>query len=606
MTSKIRELGHGLSSMVMPNIGAFMTWGIITAFFSDFGWIPNKDLAKLINPFIVYLLPLLIAYTGGKMIGGSRGGVVGAVGTLGLIVGSEIPMFIGAMVMGPLGGYLIHLTDNRMKDKMPTGFEMLISNFSAGLIGVGLILFSYKVIGPLVVALNLFLQLGVAFVVKRGLLFLSAIFIEPGKILFLNNALNHGILSPLGVQDTLLKGKSIFFLLETNPGPGLGILLAYFVYSKGEIKNTIPSAIIIHALGGIHEIYFPYVLMRPLLIFPVILGGLASDFVFQIMDAGLVATPSPGSLFAILAMTPKSGFLPVIFGIVSGIVISYIGAGIILKKEKNWTVDALDESRPKDLFDGYTGDFKIKKITFACDAGMGSSAMGASIVTGILKKYNINIPVENKSIENLDMYSDLVITFEKLMPKAEKMTPNALHVSVKNFIDREFYENMILELLECCEFMEVTMEKQEANEILLLENIILNQPSVSKEAAILKAGQLLFESGYVGEPYIQGMLAREEKFSTYIGNQVAIPHGENEVKSEVKTSGIVVFQYPDGVDFGENKTANLIIGIAGKGNEHIKILANIAEAIEDEETLRQLLTTQDPHFVYELLSQEEF
>ncbi|VBB09191.1 phosphotransferase system eiic, partial [Lucifera butyrica] len=266
---KIQRFGRFLSGMVMPNIGAFIAWGLITALFIPTGWVPNAYLSKLVGPMIIYLLPLLIGYTGGKLVGGTRGGVLGAIATMGVVVGVSIPMFMGAMIMGPLGGWVIKKFDAAAEGKIPAGFEMLVNNFSAGIIGALLALLAYTGVEPVVLALNNILKSGVESIVAAGLLPLASIFIEPGKILFLNNAINHGILSPIGVQQAKEVGKSIFFLLEPNPGPGLGILLAYWVFSKGMIKQSAPGAIIIHFLGGIHEIYFPYVLMNPLLILAV-------------------------------------------------------------------------------------------------------------------------------------------------------------------------------------------------------------------------------------------------------------------------------------------------------------------------------------------------
>lgn len=291
MRAKIQAFGRFLSGMVMPNIGAFIEWGLITAFFITTGWMPNEHLGKLVGPMIVYLLPLLIGYTGGKLVHGVRGGVVGAVATMGVVVGSDIPMFMGAMIMGPIGGYAIKKFDDAVQDRIPAGFEMLVNNFSAGIIGMIITLLAYMVIGPVVLWLNKFLAAGVQAIVNAGLLPLASLFIEPGKILFLNNAINHGILAHLGVEQVSQAGKSIFFLLETNPGPGLGVLLAYWLVGKGMAKQSAPGAIIIHFFGGIHEIYFPYVLMNPILILAVILGGATGVFTFVLLGAGLVATP---------------------------------------------------------------------------------------------------------------------------------------------------------------------------------------------------------------------------------------------------------------------------------------------------------------------------
>jgi len=338
--AKLQRLGGFLAGMVIPNIGAFIAWGLITAFFIPTGWIPNEHLAKLVGPMITYLLPILIGYTGGKLVYDVRGGVVGAIATAGIIIGSSIPMFLGAMLMGPLGGYVIKKFDELVEGKIPAGFEMLVNNFSAGILGGLLAILAFLFIEPVVNGISVGLGAAAQWVTNKGLLPLIAIFIEPGKILFLNNAINHGILAPLGVAEVKEFGKSIFFLLETNPGPGLGVLLAYWLFGKGDAKQSAPGAIIIHFFGGIHEIYFPYVLMNPSLLLAVIGGGMAADATFVLTKAGLVATPSPGSIFAEIAMAPKGGLLPVLAGITVGAVVSFLIASVIVKRASEESMSA--------------------------------------------------------------------------------------------------------------------------------------------------------------------------------------------------------------------------------------------------------------------------
>jgi len=331
MREKLQQLGGFLAGMVIPNIGAFIAWGLITAIFIPTGWIPNETFAKLVGPMIVYLLPLLIGYTGGKMIHGVRGGVVGAAATMGVIVGTDIPMFLGGMIMGPLGGWCIKKIDDALEDKIPVGFEMLINNFSAGILAVVLILIANVAIGPVVVSISNVAGATVDWLVNARLLPLAAIVIEPAKILFLNNALNHGVLSPLGVAAAEETGRAIHFLLETNPGPGLGLLVAFFVAGKGMLKESSPGSMIIHFLGGIHEIYFPYVLAHPIMVLSMIAGGMAADLWFVVSGAGLVATPSPGSIFAYLAVIPPGQHFQVLTGVAIGAVTSFLVGAFILR-----------------------------------------------------------------------------------------------------------------------------------------------------------------------------------------------------------------------------------------------------------------------------------
>jgi PTS system mannitol-specific IIC component len=317
--------------MIIPNLGAFIAWGLITAFFIPTGWIPNEKLAELVGPMIVNLLPILIGYAGGKLIYDTRGGVVGAAATMGVIVGTDVPMFIGAMVMGPLGGYLIMKIDEVFEDKVPIGFEMLVNNFSAGILAGILAILANLLVGPVVQGLTNFMGAGVQVLIDSRLLPVADLFIEPAKVLFLNNAINHGILAPLGIAQSQETGRSVLFLLETNPGPGLGLLLAFWYVGKGMAKQTSPGAIIIHFFGGIHEIYFPYVLAHPIMIVAMWAGGIVADLWFVILNAGLVATPSPGSIFAYLAVTPPGQHFGVLGGVLLGAVASFLVGSFILK-----------------------------------------------------------------------------------------------------------------------------------------------------------------------------------------------------------------------------------------------------------------------------------
>lgn len=329
----VQKFGRFLSGMVMPNIGAFIAWGLITALFIPTGWIPNEDLAKLVGPMITYLLPLLIAYTGGNMIHGTRGGVLGVIGAMGVIVGTDIPMFMGAMIVGPASAWVIKQFDKAVEGKIKSGFEMLVNNFSAGILGGILALIAYKGIGPIVSGISTVLSNSVDFLVDHNLIPLANILIEPGKILFLNNAINHGVLGPIALKEAAEAGQSMLFMLESNPGPGLGILLAYWMFGRGMVKSSAPGAVIIHFLGGIHEIYFPYILMKPKMILAAILGGAAGIATFQLTNAGLVASPSPGSIFAYFIQTPKGfgNFAGMIAGVVIATAVSFVVGSALLR-----------------------------------------------------------------------------------------------------------------------------------------------------------------------------------------------------------------------------------------------------------------------------------
>ncbi|HEX3758930.1 MAG TPA: PTS mannitol transporter subunit IICB [Kofleriaceae bacterium] len=329
--AQLQRIGGFLAAMVIPNIAAIIAWGLLTALFIPTGWLPSERFAQLVGPMIRFLLPLLIGYTGGKLVYDTRGGVLGATATMGMIVGTDVPMFLGAMIMGPLGGWLIKKIDQAVEDRIPVGFEMLVNNFDAGILALALVLIGQLVIGPFVAVVSNAFRDAVDAMVSHRVLPLADIIIEPAKVLFLNNALNHGVLAPAGVAEVARSGKAIHFLLESNPGPGLGLLLAFYVSGKGMLKQSAPGSMVVHFLGGIHEIYFPYVLAHPIMIVAMWAGGVAADFCFVVFDAGLVATPSPGSIFAYLAVIPKGSHFAVLSGVAMGTLAAFLVGSVILK-----------------------------------------------------------------------------------------------------------------------------------------------------------------------------------------------------------------------------------------------------------------------------------
>ena len=455
---EVQLFGRFLSGMVMPNIGAFIAWGLITALFIPTGWWPNESLAALVSPMSTVLLPLLIAYTGGAAIHGQRGGVIGAIATMGVIVGSDIPMFIGAMIVGPLAAWVMKKFDRLLEGEIPAGFEMLVNNFSLGILGAVLTLLTLKGVTPLVESLNEAMRAGVGFFVDNKLLPMASIFIEPAKVLFLNNAINHGIFSPMGIQQVEETGKSIFFLLEANPGPGLGVLLAYCLAGKGSAKSSAPGAVIIHFLGGIHEIYFPYILMNPLLLLSVIAGGASGIFVEQMFGAGLSAPASPGSIIAILGMTPRGGYLPVILGVLVATAVSFFISMPILKfAAKDEDLES-SKNRMKEMKNAAKGiadekkavavDTKdIRKIVFACDAGMGSSAMGATVLKKKLTAAGLGgIEVMHSPVSSIPSDAQIVVTHQELGERAGHSNPNARLVLITNFLAAPEYDELIKEL----------------------------------------------------------------------------------------------------------------------------------------------------------------
>lgn len=460
MKEKVQVFGRFLSGMVMPNIGAFIAWGLITALFIETGWCPNEKLAQFVTPMSTVLLPLLIAYTGGSAVAGQRGGVIGAIATMGVIVGSDIPMFIGAMIVGPLAAWIIKKFDKAVEGHIKAGFEMLVNNFSLGIIGTILACLAMYGVAPLVTGMNSVMRAGVDVFVSHGLLPLASIFIEPAKVLFLNNAINHGILSPMGIQQVEETGKSIFFLLEANPGPGLGILLAYCIAGKENAKSSAPGAVIIHFLGGIHEIYFPYILMNPLLLISVIAGGASGIFCFNLFNVGLTAPSSPGSIIAIMMMAEKHSYLGLIVGVAVAALVSFAISVPILKfMGKDTSLE--DAQRQKDAMKkqakgiaaetaatvpaANTG--KVTKIAFACDAGMGSSAMGATVLKKKLAAAGLEgIEVIHTPVSSIPADVQIVVTHEELGERAAHSNPNAERILITNFLAAPEYATLVEDL----------------------------------------------------------------------------------------------------------------------------------------------------------------
>ncbi|MCM3708410.1 MULTISPECIES: PTS mannitol transporter subunit IICBA [Cytobacillus] len=628
----VQKFGNFLSSMVMPNISAFIAWGLITALFIPTGFIPNESLAKMVDPMVTYLLPLLIGYTGGKLVHDQRGAVVGAIATMGVIAGAGIPMFLGAMVIGPLGGYVIKKFDQMIEGRVRAGFEMLVNNFSAGILGAVLAILAFLGIGPAVDEFTSWLVAGVDWLIGTGLLPLTSILIEPAKVLFLNNAINHGVLSPIGVEQVKSTGQSILFLLEANPGPGLGILLAYMFFGKGNAKKSAPGAGIIHFFGGIHEIYFPYILMRPMLIIAVILGGMSGVFTLVLLGGGLFAPSSPGSILAITAVTPHhaSAYIANFAAVLVAAAVSFLVSAFIMKTGKQGEDDIEEASKKmqemkgkkssvSSVFEGGNDSMpdNVSKIYFACDAGMGSSAMGASLLRKKVKEAGMDIAVTNTAISNLPGDAQIVITQEELTPRARQKVPNAFHVSVDNFLSSPEYDKLIdalrfpanSELHEIVEDAEENVpdatdeEMAHEDDLLRPENIFLNKEFADKDEAIRFAGRVLVDAGYVEESYIEAMIERDNITSTYMGNDVAIPHGTEEAKKAVIKSGFTVIQVPNGVDFDGQKV-RLIFGIAGKDGTHLEILSGIAVTCSDMDNIEKLASAQSVETIMDIIGKK--
>lgn len=619
----VQKFGTFLSNMIMPNISAIIAWGLLTAFFIPVGWTPNEKIATVVDPGIYYVLPVLIAYTGGRMVYGVRGGVVGGFAVLGVIMATSSPvflgddrtgspMFLGAMIMGPLTAELMKRVDGLWAGKIKPGFEMLVDNFSAGILGGVMAIAGMFVLAPPLLWVIDRLGEAVNWLVSHDVLPFTSIFIEPAKVLFLNNAVNHGVLTPLGIQQAQESGKSVLFLLEANPAAGFGLLMAYTVFGKGMAKATAPGAAIIQFLGGIHEVYFPYVLMKPRLILAMIAGGMTQIFINVTFDSGLRAPAAPGSIFAVYAQTPPDSVVGVTLSVIGGAAVTFVIAGILLRMDKGDFEDGGDLLAAMGVMTSLKGKEStataavigngssarsgpIHSIVFACDAGMGSSAMGASVLRNKIHGAGYSdVTVVNKAISNLDDSFDLVVTHQDLTARAAERTPSAVQVSVDNFMASPRYDEIValLGTRNGADAGSGVVAPPPAEGLglgaLLPESaIVLDGSAGTRDEAITEAGQLLVASGAVDPAYVRSMHERERSVSTYMGNSLAIPHGTNEAKGSILASGLSFVRYPKGVDWN-GKEAKFVVGVAGVGDEHLALLAKIAKVFVDADKVSAL------------------
>ncbi|WP_261164927.1 PTS mannitol transporter subunit IICBA [Microbacterium sp. Marseille-Q6965] len=656
----VQKFGTFLSGMIMPNIAAFIAWGLLTALFIDTGWLGNTGPVEawrwadsamlgggttpdgtewigLVSPIITYLLPLLIAFTGGQMVFGHRGGVVGAVAAFGVIIGAAgTIMFLGAMIAGPLAAWILKQVERLWEGKIKTGFEMLVNNFSAGFVAFFTALAAFFWLAPVMRWLTDLLGAVVGWLVETGLIPLASIIVEPAKVLFLNNAINHGVFTPIGSEQSTETGRSLLFLVEANPGPGAGLLLAIALFGVGAARATAPGAWIIQFLGGIHEVYFPYVLAKPILLVGLIAGGATGVLTNVIFQSGLVAPASPGSIFAVLIQTAPGSHIGVILSVILSAGVTFLVSMLFLlaSRKRDLAAEAAggdgfaaavaqteaNKGRSSSVLGGLVGGATatatkpIQKVVFACDAGMGSSAMGASVLRNKFKAAGIEgVTVSNKAIAALDGTADLVVTQQQLTDRAKQREQAALHVSVDNFMNSPRYDEITQLLVQQQQGGGAAGEPEAtgaaeaqaapaagAGGVLSLERVRIHSGSATREEALREAADMLEAAGAVTPAYFDAMLARERTVSTFMGNELAIPHGTNDAKSAVLGSALTVVRYDGGVDW-DGDTATFVVGIAGKGDEHLALLSNVATLFSDEEQIARLKAASTPQELYALL-----
>lgn len=421
-----------LSRMMMPNLSIFIAWMIISFALSQLN-IEPVYIQKVEKGILQLVLPLMIAYTGGELQSRGRGGIAAVVAVFGLILMTDAPQVFGAMALGPSAGWLIKHLDQMMKDKVRVGYEMITANVSVGVIGSLLFLVSYFLLAPLFEGISQVSYQVVDFFVRNNVFAGIHLILEPMKVFFFNNIINHGLLTPLGIEDAAVHGSSLLFLIETNPGPGMGVLIAYCWLGAKTIRTNAATALVVQALGGIHEVYFPFVLLHPALFVAPIIGGGSGTLIFQLFDAGLKAPASPGSLLIIMANAPLSKMLGIFAGITVSTIVSFSIASVILKRpQKNHEVKNMSNRK------------QITEIIVACDAGMGSSAIGASILKRQLQEAQLSIPVRYESIYRVDDQAHiLLVTQKELAAIAQKKAPHVQHFHVENFLAKEEYTGLI-------------------------------------------------------------------------------------------------------------------------------------------------------------------
>lgn len=531
---KIRKIGRFYSSVIIKNIALFITYGLLSAVFSEYGWFPKENIYNMAQIIYQVLIPVCLGLTAGKKAGKEMGGLVGAITSIGVLMVENAPVITGSILLGGVGGYIADKLYERIQRKIRMGFEMLTKNVTIAIIGSIFAMLSYFIMAPILVGVDTFLLKGISELIEIHMLPLASVLIEPAKVFFLNNNMNHGILVPIGMEQIQTTGKSILFLIETNPGPGMGILMTYYILKKRD-KKEIGSYFIVESLGGIHEVYFPYVLENLKLILAVIVGGMSGILCFSIFDVGVVGPVSPGSMLTIFLMTRRESFLGIFLGIIVSAIVTCIIALIILmiekreKKKKNkkrkensgegnsckieqdnnkknsykieqdnnekniykkeqdnneknsykieqgndekniykmenrmneidQNHDAIENRNIKEfnLLEGVKKEMnnqnvilyqKIdvpKKIYFICDAGLGSSAMGASLLRKRLRQEGIeSIQVVHSAVDDISEEIEFLICQKEFFDKIEKTGYQGEIYMVEGLLNISEYEPLI-------------------------------------------------------------------------------------------------------------------------------------------------------------------
>lgn len=438
------------SSIIAANLPLFIMLGFISLAFSNSGLFPNEKMALVSQSCYSYLLPTILAYYAGKKIGGDSGAFTGAVCGLSISIFSAYTSFIASIFMGTLCGVLCRFLKEKIKFDKFTGFEMISKNIFFGAVGVITVSLTYFVFAPIFSYIDLFFANLIEYLTDVKTLPITTSIIETLKVFSLNNSINHGFLIPAGVENATKFGKSVFFLLETNPGPGLGILLALYILNKDR-RKYFASCMTVQAIGGIHEIYFPIILSNLKLLIALILGAISGNLVFYLLHAGARGAISPGSIITIFLMCSPSDWLAILLGIATSAVVSCISACLILEFDahKSKEIESDDntseriETTSEPLFNlpdfGYVED-----IVFVCDAGIGSSVMAASMFKKMLIENGLGgISVSSSPVDEIPEDADLLICQKIISTKARDYNEYATIIEVENFMDSNMYKAII-------------------------------------------------------------------------------------------------------------------------------------------------------------------
>ncbi|MDO4306662.1 MAG: hypothetical protein Q4C77_07490 [Eubacteriales bacterium] len=455
MNKRLHDIGKFYSSIFMGNIGLFLFIGLLSVIFQEQGWFPNEKLYNISQLVYEVVLPTCIGYVGGEKIAGRSGGILAVLMVAGVLTADVHVGILAAMIAGPVGGAVWKYAGSRMKERVGSSLQMLAGNLLIGILGSLLAVLGYYILEPAVTWWAEGISGCLKALIEHRLLLLANVFIEPMKVFFLNNIVNHGMLVPLGMNQIQEGGKSVLFLLESNPGPGFGMLLALFLTQR-ERRGEYGTALFAQGAGGIHEVYFPYVLANLWLLLPLIAGGAAGTLCFELLHVGVTAPVSPGSIITILIMAGKENLLTAAGGIAVSAAVSFAGSLLVLgfrrqrrenskpmkESTEKLTEEPIEESTEKptekpteELTEELIEEpivepikeetrMPLKNIGFVCDAGVGSSAMGAALFRRKLAQNGIQgVAVQAYASDQIPKSLDLIVCqkdFLRLLPDGTK------------------------------------------------------------------------------------------------------------------------------------------------------------------------------------------